>query len=241
MPGAGIGDARPIGQVKDLDENDMAHMRIKICGLKEPTALEAALTAGADYVGFVFFPPSPRAVTPLAAAPLAAAAAGRARRVGLFVDATDDAIAEVLKQVALDDLQLHGDETPERTAAVRARFGLPVIKARPIGSADDLAAANAWRDAADILLFDAKPPKRPDALPGGNAMSFDWDLLAAAPPAGDWMLSGGLTPENVAEASARAAPPALDVSSGVERARGEKDPARIRAFIQAARNAAKAA
>ncbi len=219
----------------------MHTIEVKICGLKDMLALAAALDGDADYVGFVFFPPSPRAVTAAAAAPLAAAAAGRARRVGLFVNASDIEIAAVLADVGLDMLQLHGHETPERARATRERFGLPVIKALPIATAADLAAAAAWRTSADMLLFDAKPPARPDALPGGNAETFDWDLLADAPPPDRWMLSGGLTPENVQEAIRRAAPPAVDVSSGVERRRGEKDPARIAAFLAAVRTGAPSA
>lgn len=206
---------------------------VKICGLKDRPSLEAALDGGAAYVGFVFFPPSPRALSPADAGPLAEMAAGRARRVGLFVDASDAEIATALGSVALDVLQLHGHETPERVQAARERFGLPVIKACPVATAADLTAAKAWRASADIMLFDAKPPKRPDALPGGNAQTFDWDLLAQDRPLGPWMLSGGLTPENVADAVKRAAPPALDVSSGVERVRGEKDPELIRRFLQA--------
>lgn len=211
----------------------MAKIDCKICGLKDAAALAAALDGGAAYVGFMFYPPSPRAIGPAVAKPLAAAAAGKTCRVGLFVDPTDVEIASVLGDVDLDMLQLHGAETPERTHQVKARFGLPVIKAAPVATAADLVAADAWRAAADVMLYDAKPPVRPDALPGGNAHSFDWRLLADAPPAGDWMLSGGLTPENVGAAIAVARPPAVDVSSGVERSRGVKDPDRIRAFLAA--------
>lgn len=205
----------------------------KICGLKDRAAQAAALDGGAAYVGYVFYPPSPRAVDMAQAATLANMIEGRAKRVGLFVDADDDAIARVLDAAPLDLLQLHGHETVERAAAIKARFGLPTIKASPVATAADVTAANAWRDAADILLFDAKPPKRPDALPGGNALAFDWDLLAGAPPKGAWMLSGGLNPDNVAAAIRACRPPAVDVSSGVERARGEKDPVRIKAFLAA--------
>lgn len=211
---------------------------VKICGIREETALAAALAGGAAYVGFVFFPPSPRAVTATEAAPLAALAEGRARRVGLFVDASDRAIAATLSAVDLDMLQLHGHETPERVQAVRERFGLPTIKACPIATAADLVAAGAWRASADMLLFDARPPQRPDALPGGNAESFDWDLMTADPPAGPWMLSGGLTPANVVAAVRRSGAGAVDVSSGVERVRGEKDPQLIADFLAAARTAA---
>lgn len=210
----------------------------KICGLKDRASLEAALAGGAAYVGFVFFPPSPRAVDGAAASDLSKAINGRAKSVGLFVDATDDEISRVLDQAPLDILQLHGHETPARVAAVKAKFGLPLIKAAPVAEAEDLAAATAWRDLADIMLFDAKPPKRPDALPGGNALTFDWSLLAATPPKGRWMLSGGLTPENVCAAIAACDPPAVDVSSGVERTRGQKDPILIEAFLKAVASAA---
>lgn len=208
-------------------------VKTKICGLKDRAAQEAALDGGAAYVGYVFYPPSPRAVDVAQAAALGAMVEGRAKRVGLFVDADDDAIARVLDAAPLDLLQLHGHESVDRVAAVKARFGLPAIKAAPVATAADVTAANAWRDVADILLFDAKPPRRPDALPGGNALAFDWGLLAAAPPRGAWMLSGGLDPNNVAAAIRACRPPAVDVSSGVERARGEKDPARIKAFLAA--------
>ena len=212
----------------------MSVIAAKICGIRDPEALEAALAAGAAYIGFVFFPPSPRAVTPIEAAALSEQVGRRAIRVGLIVNATDVDIAAILAETPLDVLQLHGSETPDRTAAVRRRFGLPVIKALPIATAADVTSAANYRDAADILLFDAKPPNRPDALPGGNAESFDWTLLADNPPAGSWMLSGGLTASNVALAIKRSGAHAVDVSSGVERARGEKDSAMIEAFLKAA-------
>jgi len=212
----------------------MSIIAAKICGIRDPEALEAALAAGAAYIGFVFFPPSPRAVTPIEAAALSEQVGRRAIRVGLIVNATDGDIAAILAETPLDVLQLHGSETPDRTAAVRRRFGLPVIKALAIATAADVTSAANYRDAADILLFDAKPPTRPDALPGGNAESFDWTLLADNPPAGSWMLSGGLTASNVAVAIKRSGAHAVDVSSGVERARGEKDPAMIEAFLKAA-------
>lgn len=214
----------------------MSVVAAKICGIRDPEALEAALAAGAAYIGFVFFPPSPRAVTPAEAAALSEQVGRRAIRVGLIVNATDVDIATILAETPLDMLQLHGSETPERTAAVRRRFGLPVIKALPIATAADVTSAASYRDAADILLFDAKPPNRPDALPGGNAESFDWTLLADNPPSGEWMLSGGLTASNVAEAIQMSGAHAVDVSSGVERSRGKKDPAMIEAFLKAAQS-----
>ena len=207
----------------------------KICGLKDRHALLAALDAGAGYVGLNFYPKTPRFVPPAEAAPLAALAKGRAKRVGLVVDASDDEIADILAAVPLDILQLHGKETPARTAAIRDRFGRPVIKALSVSTAAEIAAADAY-DAADILLFDAKPPKRSDALPGGNAVSFDWTILAD-PPAKPWMLSGGLTAETVASAIRTARPPAVDVSSGVERERGVKDASLIQAFLNAVKAA----
>tara|TARA_B110000444_G_C18550591_1_gene460062 strand:- start:21 stop:677 length:657 start_codon:yes stop_codon:yes gene_type:complete len=211
----------------------MSLVNTKICGIRDPEALEAALVADAAYIGFVFFPPSPRAVTPTEAAALSEQAGRRAIRVGLIVNATDVDIAAILAEAPLDMLQLHGSETPERTAAVRRRFGLPVIKALPIATAEDVTKATNYRDIADILLFDAQPPNRPDALPGGNAESFDWTLLADNPPVRKWMLSGGLTVSNVAEAIQMSGAHAVDVSSGVERGRGEKDPAMIAAFLKA--------
>lgn len=211
----------------------MADIEAKICGIRDDAALEAAIEGGAAFVGFVFYPPSPRAVTPSVAATLSERAGGRVKRVGLIVNATDIEIATILAKTPLDYLQLHGGETPDRVAVIRARFDLPVIKALPISTAKDVAGAAAYQDIADILLFDAKPPNHPNALPGGNAISFDWSLLADNPSPGRWMLSGGLTQQNVAAAIAQSCARAVDVSSGVERARGEKDPALIRAFLDA--------
>ena len=204
----------------------------KICGINTPEALDAAVRHGAAYVGFVFYPPSPRALTPEAAAPLAHAAAGSVRRVGLFVDADDSAIARTLALAPLDLLQFHGSETPARVRAVRERFGLPVMKAVPVAGPEDIEAAGAYLAAADLLLFDAKPPRdMKGALPGGNALSFDWQLLAGRRWPLPWMLSGGLTAENVAEAVRISGARAVDVSSGVEERPGRKDPARISAFL----------
>lgn len=207
---------------------------VKICGIRDAAALAAAAEAGADHVGFVFFPPSPRCLTPAEAAALSATRPGGPKRVGLFVDATDDAIAAVLAAVPLDILQLQGAETPERAAAIRARFGLPVMKALGIGAPEDFAAVEAFAPVVDRFLFDAKPPPGA-ALPGGNAQPFEWRLLAGRAIPKPWLLAGGLTAGNVAEAIRTAGAPGVDVSSGVERARGVKDPALIRAFIAAAR------
>ena len=203
----------------------------KICGLRTAETMDAAVAGGARFVGLVFYPPSPRLVTPDRAAALAARVPEGVERVGLFVDATDDAIATVLASVPLTLIQLQGRETPARVAAVRARFGLPVMKAVPIAAVEDLATAESYD--CEWLLFDAKPPKRADALPGGNAERFDWSLLADRRIDRPWMLAGGLDAGNVAEAVRITGAPAVDVSSGVERARGEKDVGLIAAFLEA--------
>ena len=208
---------------------------VKICGLSTAPTLDAALDAGADMVGFVFFPPSPRTVSFDAARDLGARTSGRARKVALVVDADDALIDAIVASLAPDLLQLHGKETPARAAAIRARAGLPVMKALGVSSAPDLAAAAAYESAVDWLLFDAKPPK--DATrPGGNAVAFDWSILDGFHTEKPWLLSGGLDPANVALALARTGAPGVDVSSGVETAPGVKDEALIRAFVAAARN-----
>jgi phosphoribosylanthranilate isomerase len=214
-------------------------IEVKICGVNSAAAFDAALAAGADMVGLVFYPPSPRALTPAGAAALSARgpAAGGPRRVGLFVDPTDAEIAAVLAALPLDLIQLHGAEDPARCAAVRARFGLPVMKALGVATPADLQALAAYAPAVDRFLLDAKPPPGA-ALPGGNAAAFDWSLTAGRAVPRPWLLAGGLTPENVAEAIRAGGAPGVDVSSGVERARGAKDPARIAAFVAAARDAA---
>lgn len=206
---------------------------VKICGINDAAAMAAAVAAGADLVGFVFFPASPRAVTPAEAARLVRPGP---LKVGLFVDAPDALIAEVLEAVPLDLLQLHGEETPARCAALRARFGRPVIKALGIAAAADLDRLADYAPAVDRFLLDAKaPPGAP--LPGGNAAPFDWRLAAGRAIPRPWLLAGGLTPGNVAAAIALSGAPGVDVSSGVERARGVKDPARIAAFVAAAKGA----
>jgi phosphoribosylanthranilate isomerase len=211
-------------------------VEVKICGINEPRALDAALGAGADFVGLVIFPPSPRAVSTEQGARLAKRARGAARVVALVVDADDALLAAVAGDIAPDLLQLHGSETPARVAAIKARLGLPVMKAIAVAAAADLAAIPDYAAAADRLLFDARPPK--DATrPGGHGRAFDWRLLADVPRPRPIMLSGGLNPENVAEAIRIVRPDAVDVSSGVESAPGVKDPARIRAFVAAARAA----
>jgi phosphoribosylanthranilate isomerase len=199
-------------------------VRVKICGISDPEAFDAAIGAGADWVGFAFFPPSPRYVTPARAAELSARSPGGPPRVGLFVDPSPEAIATTLDEIPLDILQLYGAvDLP----ALRTRFGLPVW--RPVGVAGTADLPREMGE-ADRLLVEAKPP--PGATrPGGNAARFDWSLLRGWRAPGPWILGGGLTPDNVAEAIRITDAPAVDVSSGVERARGNKDPALIRAFI----------
>lgn len=206
----------------------------KICGLSEPESLRAAVTGGARYVGFVFYPPSPRSVAPPLAADLARLVPTGIRSVGLFVDPDDELLEHVVSQVPLDLIQLHGKEDPRRIAAIKARYRMPVMKAVKIGGPDDLIAAEEFAEVADRLLFDAKPPAKVTALPGGNGIAFDWTLLAGRRWSKPWMLSGGLTPENVAEAVRVTGAVEVDVSSGVEDRPGHKDPALIRAFLDAA-------
>lgn len=207
-------------------------VRVKVCGLTTPAMVEAAAAAGAAYVGFVFFAPSPRAVSPDAAREMAWAAAPGVAKVGLFVDPSDEALAAVLDRVPLDMVQLHGGETPARVAEVRARWGLPVMKAVGISSREDLARVAEFEAVADQVLLDAKAPKGA-VLPGGNGAAFDWGLLAGFAPRKPWMLAGGLSPGNVAEAVARTGARQVDVSSGVEAAPGVKDEALVRAFLAA--------
>jgi phosphoribosylanthranilate isomerase len=211
-------------------------LAVKICGLRTPDALDAALAAGADMVGFVFFPPSPRHLDPETARSLGARVQGRARKVALSVDAADAELAAAVEALSPDMLQLHGKESPERVAAVRARFGRPVMKALPIESRADLAPIQAYAKVADWLLFDARAP-REATRPGGLGKPFDWRLLENLDPGVPFMLSGGLDAGNVAEALRVTRAPAVDVSSGVERAPGEKDAEKIRAFVRAAREA----
>jgi phosphoribosylanthranilate isomerase len=188
----------------------------KICGLSDPQSMAAAAEAGAAYVGFIFYPRSPRYVSPERAAGLAAHA-GTATKVAVTVDLSDEELAAILETAPIDLVQLHGSETPDRVAHVRARFGLPVMKSVAVSGADDLDRAASYAEVADRLLFDAKPPKeKPDALPGGNALSFDWQLLAGRDWPLPWMLSGGLTADNLAAAVEISRAPAVDVSSGVE-------------------------
>jgi phosphoribosylanthranilate isomerase len=208
---------------------------IKICGLRTPEALDVALHAGADMVGFVFFPPSPRHLDLATARMLGARVRGRARMVALSVDATDEELSTVIEALQPDLLQLHGKETPKRVLEVKARFKLPVIKAIAVETRGDLAVPD-YAEVVDRLIFDARPPK--DATrPGGLGKPFDWRLLQNLDPRVPFMLSGGLDPANVAEAIRITRPGGVDVSSGVERSPGDKDPDKIRAFVRAARAA----
>jgi phosphoribosylanthranilate isomerase len=208
-------------------------MQVKICGIKDAEATDIACQAGAALLGFVFYPPSPRSIGPEWAGALMARMPDAVTPVGLFVDADDDAIASVLEVAPLRLLQLHGRESPERCAAVQARFGLPVMKALGIATEADFAVLDAYAPVVDRFLLDAKPPSGA-TLPGGNAAIFDWSLLSGRSIPRPWLLAGGLTPGNVAEAIRATGAPGVDVSSGVERARGVKDAALIEAFIGAA-------
>lgn len=206
---------------------------IKFCGLTRPQDIHSAAGAGARYVGFVFFPKSPRNVTMDVARDLALDVPPGVAKVALTVDADDGALDALVGSVPLDMLQLHGHESPERVAHVRTRYGLPVMKALGIATAEDLAQIDIYSEVADQLLIDAKPPKGAD-LPGGNGLSFDWRLLAGRKYwTRPWMLAGGLTPDNVAEAVRLTGARQVDVSSGVESAPGVKDTGRMMDFARA--------
>lgn len=210
---------------------------VKICGLSTPETLAVAVAAGARFVGFVFFPRSPRHLTPARAGALARLVPPGITRVGVFVDPTDATLEAVLAEVPLDLLQLHGDETPQRVAGIKARFGCAVMKAIPVAGAADLDAAPPYFAVADRLLFDAKPPRLDGRLmPGGNGLALDWELLRERRWPLPWLLSGGLDPDNLAEAVRLSGARGADVSSGVEVAPGVKDPAKIRAFLARARD-----
>jgi phosphoribosylanthranilate isomerase len=206
---------------------------VKICGVNSPDALAAALHAGADMVGFVFYEPSPRNIGLDVARQFAQHCRKRAEVVALTVDAADETLEAILRRVGPDYFQLHGSESPERVAEIQEKYGVSVIKAVGVAEAADLAAAAAYAD-ADALLIDAKP-HRGAVLPGGNGVAFDWGLVRNFSPSKPWLLSGGLTPENVGEAIRQSGARSVDVSSGVESAPGVKNPLRIAAFISAAR------
>jgi phosphoribosylanthranilate isomerase len=209
---------------------------VKICGLKKPESVAEALAGGASHLGFIFFPKSPRHVTAQAARDLGAPARGRAITVAVTVDAPDDDLAEIASVMRPAMLQLHGHETPQRVAEVKARFGLPVMKAFSLRTRDDLAAIAPYKGVADRFLFDAKPPQGAE-LPGGNGVSFDWSLLDGLDGGVDYMLSGGINAANVAQAIARTRCSGVDVSSGVESAPGVKDERLIREFLALVRKA----
>ncbi len=211
-------------------------VQVKVCGLTDPQSVTDAARLGARYVGFNFFPPSPRFLTHALARDLALLVPEGVAKVGLVVDASDDALDALISAVPLDMVQLHGSENPARVAEVKARYGLPVIKAVGVADADDLAVLDTYLTVADQILVDAKPPKGA-VLPGGNGLAFDWRLIAGRRWADPWLLAGGLTPENVAEAVRLTGAQQVDVASGVESAPGVKDPARMDAFIQAAQSA----
>ena len=209
-------------------------IQVKICGLRDAASLDAAVSAGARYVGFVFFPRSPRHLELAEAAPLAAAVPPGVAKVALTVNADDALLDALTGAVPLDMLQLHGAETPARVAEIKARYGLPVMKAVGVAEAGDLAALETYGRVADQVLVDAKPP-RGAAVPGGNGLTFDWRLIAGRRWPVPWMLAGGLTPQNLAEAVRLTGAQQVDVSSGVESAPGIKDAGLIRAFLDAAR------
>ncbi|MEC9198521.1 MAG: phosphoribosylanthranilate isomerase [Pseudomonadota bacterium] len=207
--------------------------RVKICGLSTAEDIRVAAEAGARYVGFVFFPKSPRNVTIQQARDLAVDVPLGVAKVALTVNADNDLLDAITSAVPLDMIQLHGSESPERVTEVKARYGLPVMKVVGLSSADDLTRIADYETVADQILVDAKAPKDAD-LPGGNGLSFDWRLLEGREWAVPWMLAGGLHAGNVAEAIARTGARQVDLSSGVESAPGVKDPAKIREFMQAA-------
>ena len=207
--------------------------KVKICGLSTPETMQAALDFGADMVGLVFYPRSPRNVSLEQAAPLAAQARGKAKIVALVVDADDGLLKSIANAARPDYLQLHGSETPERVAEITKLFGVPVIKVIKVKEASDVASAQSYKHVAELILFEAKAPE--DLLPGGNGHSFDWNLLKGKD--GQFMLAGGLTADNVAEAIRLTRAPIVDVSSGVENLPGKKDISLIRKFIEQAKSA----
>lgn len=206
-------------------------VRAKICGVTRPDAVQAAIEGGARWIGLVFYERSPRYVAPQLAAQLARLVPTGMRTVGLFVDPADDYLEHVVTQVPLDLIQLHGEESPARVAEIRAAYSIPVMKALKVSDRGDLAAAEAYAEVADTLLFDARPPANVAALPGGNGIPFDWSILSGRSWSVPWMLSGGLTAANLAEAVTISGAVSVDVSSGVEDRPGHKDPALVRAFL----------
>jgi phosphoribosylanthranilate isomerase len=238
-PGAGSSNKRPARECAINDKADIGMARsglaAKICGLSDATAVAAAVAGGARFVGFVFYPPSPRSVLPEKAGQLAAPVPADIFRVGVFVNPEDELLDAVFASLRLDFVQLHGSESTARAGEIKARTGAGIIKAIKLAAPGDIAAAEPFRTAADWILFDAKAPKSlAGALPGGNALAFDWRMLAAHPaPAGGlpWLLSGGLDIDNLAEAVRISGARAVDVSSGVESAPGKKNPELVRRFL----------
>jgi phosphoribosylanthranilate isomerase len=209
---------------------------VKICGINSAEAADAAARGGADFVGLMFHPKSPRHVTPEAARSLAQRLRGRVRIVAVIVDPRDEDIVHTMNNAVPDFLQLHGSESPARVGEIREKFGIPVIKVLSVAEAADFANLPAYEDAADMLMFDAKPPANADRA-GGHGVAFDWQLLRSRTISRPWFLAGGLTPENVSRAIAAANAPGVDVSSGVETAPGVKNPELIQSFIASARAA----
>lgn len=209
-------------------------VKAKICGVSTPEAVQAALEGGAGWLGFVFFPKSPRNLGLEAAARLAEPVRGRAKVVALLVDPTDTQVDDVARVVRPDLIQLHGGESPARTRAIAGRAGAGIVKALPVSDPSDLAAARDYEPVVEHLMFDARPPKDA-ALPGGTGRAFDWSLIAGRRFQRPWFLAGGLDPWNVGEAVAASGAPLVDVSSGVERGPGLKDPGLIAAFLDAVR------
>ncbi|MEM8685980.1 MAG: phosphoribosylanthranilate isomerase [Pseudomonadota bacterium] len=213
-------------------------VKVKICGLSEPETMAAALDAGADYVGLMFYEPSPRNIDYETARALSAQIGSRAKKVAVTVDADDQRIDQIMEAIAPDYIQAHGTETPERVAAMTTRTGVPVIKAIKVKDAGDIASATQYSEAANLVLFDSKAPESlENALPGGNGIAFDWGLMDAGASRPQFMLSGGLHRDNLREAVRITKAPIIDVSSGVERAPGVKDVNLIKAFMDAARQA----
>jgi phosphoribosylanthranilate isomerase len=211
-------------------------IQVKICGLNDTDSVAAAVQGGADYVGFNFYPPSPRSVSPQQAGALAARVPEAVRSVAVLVDPDDELVRAVMAHLRPRILQLHGREGPGRVAQLREEHGVQVMKAIPVAGPEDVAAARAFERVADLLMFDGKAPAAlPGALPGGNGRAFDWRILAGHASRLPWILAGGLDAGNVAEAVATAGAPAVDVSSGVEDKPGLKNPAKIRAFLAAVR------
>ena len=209
-------------------------VQAKICGINDAAAMQTAVANGAGFVGLVFYPQSPRSITPGTAAKLAALAPDGVTKVGLFVNPDNALLTRVLDEVPLDLLQLHGDETPERCAEIRKRLGRPIMKVIKVATLEDVGTANVYCEVVDWLMFDAKAPETmADALPGGNALPFDWTLLAGWSWPVPWMLAGGLDADNVANAVTSSGALVVDVSSGVESTPGKKDPAEIERFLEA--------